>query len=227
MEFYSVVAASNQKVEPLTSFGLIWTLLFILSPHLDHGYLNPLLLTSAIVLPPVWLLLRKQKEGAFLSWVWTTAGILYIGWLLSHFVALRGLECGREWVLFALFVTFTYDTGAYFVGRALGRHRLAPGISPGKSWEGAIGGLITAIGISLLLVWLLDLPLDYGQTILLAMLVSVFGQIGDLFESMFKRNMGVKDSGKSMPGHGGFLDRMDSVVFAVVVVYYYVMLVVN
>jgi phosphatidate cytidylyltransferase len=227
LEFYNIVAASNQKVEPLTSFGLVWTLLFILSPHLDHTYLNPLLLTSAVVLPPVWLLLREQKEGAFLSWAWTVAGILYIGWLLSHFVALRGLEFGRDWVLFTLFITFTYDSAAYFVGRAWGRHRLAPSISPGKSWEGTIGGLIAAIGISLLLVWLLDLPLSYGQTIPLAILVSVFGQIGDLFESMFKRNMGVKDSGKGVPGHGGFLDRMDSVVFAVVVVYYYVILVIN
>ena len=224
LEFYKVVAASNQKVLPLTSFGLVWTLLFILSPYLDHSYLNPLLLTSAVVLPPIWLLLRDQKEGAFLSWVWTTAGILYIGWLLSHFVALRGLEFGRDWVLFALLITFTSDSAAYFVGRAWGRHRLAPDISPGKTWEGTIGGLIAAIGISLLLVWLLNLPLDYVQVIPLAIAVSVFGQIGDLFESMFKRNMGVKDSGRGLPGHGGFLDRMDSVVFAVVVVYYYVIL---
>jgi len=228
MEFYRVVAESNQKVIPITSFGLIWTLLFILSPYLDnthyYTYLTPLLLTSAVVLPPIWLLLRDQKEGAFLSWAWTTAGILYIGWLLSHFVALRGLEFGRDWVLFALFITFTSDSAAYFVGRALGRHRLAPNISPGKTWEGTTGGLIAAIGISLLLVWLLNLPINYIQAIPLTIAVSIFGQIGDLFESMFKRNMGVKDSGRGVPGHGGFLDRMDSVVFAVVVVYYYVIL---
>ncbi len=226
LEFYRVVAASNQKVLPLTSFGLVWTLLFILSPDLDHTYLNPLLLTSAVVLPPAWLLLRDQKEGAFSSWAWTVAGILYIGWLLSHFVALRGLEFGRDWVFFALFITFAYDSAAYFVGRAWGRHYLAPSISPRKTWEGAIGGISGAILVSLLLVWLLDLPpsFSYGQAVPLAILVSVFGQLGDLFESMFKRNMGVKDSGRGVPGHGGFLDRMDSMVFTGVIVYYYVIL---
>jgi phosphatidate cytidylyltransferase len=104
----------------------------------------------------------------------------------------------------------------------LGRHKLAPGISPGKTWEGAIAGVFGAIISSLLLVTLLSLPLSYGQAILLGLLVSIFGQLGDLTESLFKRNMGVKDSGRLIPGHGGVLDRMDSVVFAGIVVYYYV-----
>jgi phosphatidate cytidylyltransferase len=220
LEFYRVVETS--QVLPLTGFGLLWILLIIISPHCSWAYINPLLLTSAVVLPPIWLLARRQKEEAFLSWAWTIAGILYIGWLLSHFVALRGLEFGRDWVLFALFTTFASDSAAYFVGRAWGRHLLAPSISPKKTWEGTIGGLLTAIIASLLLVMLLDLPISYAQAIPLALAVSVFGQLGDLFESLFKRNMGVKDSGKMIPGHGGFLDRMDSIVFAGVVVYYYV-----
>ncbi len=222
LEFYRVVATSSLKVLPLTGFGLLWTLLLIISPHCSWDYINPLLLTSAVVLPPVWLLARRQKEGAFISWAWTIAGILYVGWLLSHFVALRGLESGRDWVLFALFTTFASDTTAYFVGRAWGRQHLAPSISPGKTWEGTIGGIAGAIITSLLLVMLLKLPITYTQVITLALAVSAFGQLGDLFESLFKRNMGVKDSGKTIPGHGGFLDRMDSIVFAGVVVYYYV-----
>jgi phosphatidate cytidylyltransferase len=222
LEFYRAVRTS--RVKPLTCFGLIWTLLFIISPHCSWTYINPFLLTSAVILPPLWLLARRHKEDAFTGWAWTIAGILYIGWLLSHFVALRGLESGRDWVLFALFVTFASDSAAYFIGRAWGRHPLAPDISPKKTLEGAIGGVIGAIIASLLLVMLLDLPIGYGAAILLAIAVSVFGQIGDLFESLFKRNMGVKDSGNTIPGHGGFLDRMDSVVFAGVVVYYYVIL---
>jgi phosphatidate cytidylyltransferase len=177
----------------------------------------------------IWLLLRPQKEGAFIGWAWTIAGILYVGWLLSYFVALRNvdpvnLEVGRNWVFFALFTTFGSDTTAFFVGRALGRHHLAPHISPGKTWEGAIGGVFGAIIVSLLftLPTPLSLPLGYGQAILLGLVVSIFGQLGDLTESLLKRNMGVKDSGKLLPGHGGFLDRIDSVVFAGVVVYYYV-----
>ena len=219
-EFYRLVAVS--QVLSLTSFGLLWTLLFILSPHCTYEFTVPILLTSAIALSLVWLVLRPQKEGAFLGWVWTIAGILYVGWLLSYLVALR-LDAGRNWVFFALFTTFGSDTVAYFVGRVLGRHRLAPQISPNKSWEGAIGGVSGAIIVSLLfmLPTPLSLPLSYGQAVILGLLVSVFGQFGDLAESLLKRNLGVKESGKTIPGHGGFLDRMDSVVFAGIVVYLY------
>ena len=219
-EFYRLVADS--KVPPLTYFGLIWTLLFILSPHFNYDLLIPLLLTSIVILPLIWLILRPQKELAFVRWAWTIAGILYVGWLLSHLVALRGLDAGRDWVFFALFITFASDTSAFFVGRALGRHHLAPRISPGKTWEGAVAGVFGAIMVSLLLVTLLSLPLSYWQAILLGLVVSIFGQLGDLVESLFKRNMGAKESGRSIPGHGGALDRIDSVVFAGIVVYYYV-----
>ncbi len=229
-EFYKMVAVA--KVPPLTYFGLIWTLLFILSPHFDYATLTPLLLTSAVILPLIYLLWRSRRE-AFTSWVWTIAGILYLGWLLSHFVALRGLDAGdagRNWVFFALFTTFASDTTAFFIGRVLGRHHLAPHISPGKTWEGAIAGVCGAIIVSLFFIlpklFTLPNPLylqDFAcwQAILLGVSVSIFGQLGDLIESLLKRNMGVKDSSQLIPGHGGFLDRIDSVVFAGVVVYYY------
>ncbi len=232
-EFYRMVAAS--KVSPLTYFGLIWTLLFILSPHFDYATLTPLLLTSAVILSLIWLLLHRQKEGAFIGWAWTIGGILYVGWLLSYFVALRGgyypllitKTAGRNWVFLALFTTFASDTAAFFVGRAWGKHHLAPRISPGKTWEGAIAGVFGAIIVSLLftLSTPLHLPLTYWQAILLGLLVSVFGQLGDLVESLLKRNMGVKESGTLIPGHGGFLDRIDSVVFAGIVVYYYAIMI--
>jgi len=230
-EFYRMVAVSG--VPPLTYFGLIWTLLFILSrdadllsilePYFNPDLLTPLLLTSAMVLSLIWLLLRPQKEGAFIGWAWTIAGILYVGWLLSYLVALRGLDDGRNWVFFVLFVTFASDTVAFFVGRALGRHHLAPGISPGKTWEGTVAGVFGAIIVSLffILPTPLILHISLWQAILLGFLVSVFGQCGDLVESLLKRNMGVKESGKLMPGHGGVLDRTDSIVFAGIVVYLY------
>jgi len=238
-EFYRLVAAS--KVPPLTCFGLIWTLLFILSrnsgllsilkPHFDPNLLSPLLLTSAVLLSLIWLLLRVH-EKSFVGWAWTIAGILYVGWLLSYLVALRGLDDaqtvlideGRNWVFFALFTTFASDTTAFLTGGSLGRHHLAPHISPSKTWEGAIGGVIGAIIVSLLFIILpasLSLPLNWWQAIFLGVLVSIIGQLGDLAESLFKRNMGVKDSSRLIPGHGGFLDRIDSIVFAGVVVYYY------
>ncbi len=221
-EFYRMVNPS--RVPSVAYFGLIWVLLFIVSPHLDHDFLTPLLLTSAVILSLIWLLLRQQKEGAFIGWVWTIAGIVYVGWLLSYLVALRGLDDGRNWVFFVFLATFGSDTAAFFIGRVVGRHRLAPQISPAKTWEGAIGGVLGAIIVSLLftLPTPLSLPLSYGQAILLGLLVSIFGQLGDLVESLLKRNMGVKDSGRLIPGHGGALDRIDSIVFAGIVVYYYV-----
>lgn len=232
LEFYRMVAMS--KAPPLTYFGLIWTALFILSRNSEllailESYLKPVpvtpfLLTAAVVPPLLWLLSRRQKEGAFTSWAWTIAGILYVGWLLSHLVALRGLDAGRNWVFFALFVTWASDTTAFFIGRRFGRHKLAPNISPGKTWEGTMGGILGAIIVSILFFTAtpFHLPLTYWQAIPLSILVSIFGQVGDLVESLLKRNMGVKDSGKLMPGHGGVLDRMDSIIFAGVVVYYYV-----
>ena len=232
LEFYRMVAMS--KAPPLTYFGLIWTALFILSrnsellailePRFNLSLVTPLLLTSAVVLSLIGLLSRRQKEGAFTSWAWTIAGILYVGWLLSYLVALRGLDAGRNWVFFALFTTWASDTTAFFIGRKLGRHKLAPNISPGKTWEGATGGILGAIIVSILFFTAtpFHLPLTYWQAIPLSILVSIFGQVGDLVESLLKRNMGVKDSGKLMPGHGGVLDRMDSIIFASIVVYYYV-----
>ena len=231
LEFYRMVA--NVKSPPLTYFGLVWTaflilsrnseLLSLLEVHFNPDLLTPLLLTSAVILSLIGLLLRRRKEGAFTSWVWTMAGILYIGWLLSHLVALRGLDDGRNWGFFVLFVTWVSDTTAFLIGRKFGRHKLAPNISPGKTWEGAIGGICGAIIMSILFFTRtpFQLPLAYWQAIPLSVLVSILGQVGDLTESLLKRDMGVKDSGKLMPGHGGILDRFDSVIFAGIVVYYY------
>jgi phosphatidate cytidylyltransferase len=230
-EFYRMVAAS--KSPPLTYFGLVWTALFILSrspglldfteTHLSPELVTPLLLTSALVLSLIGILIRRQKEVAFSGWVWTIAGILYIGWLLSHLVALRGLDSGRNLVFLVLFVTWVSDTTAFFVGRRFGRHKLAPTISPGKTWEGTMGGICGAVVVSILFFTptLFQLPLGAGQVILLSVAVSILGQVGDLIESLLKRNLGVKDSGRLMPGHGGVLDRIDSLILAGIVVYYY------
>jgi len=219
-EFYRLVGVSG--IHSLTVFGLFFTLLIIISPHCPSPLAAPLVVTLAVVLPLIWLVLRQRAEGAFTGWAWMVAGFLYVGWMLSFLVDLR-LEAGRNWLLFAFFTTFGSDSAAYFIGRVLGRHRLASRISPHKSWEGAIGGMMGAAAVSLLftLSTPLHIALSIGQGVVLALLVSIFGQIGDLAESLLKRNTGVKESGTAFPGHGGFLDRMDSVVFAGVVVYLY------
>ncbi len=232
LEFYRLVAAA--KARPLVAFGLLGTLLIIAVREpvitralhgLNTGLLAPLALTSVVIISLVLMLRRAGAADAFTGWAWTIAGILYVGWLTSYLVALRGLADGRDWVFFALFITFASDTAAFFVGRALGRHKLAPHISPAKTWEGAIGGLAGAGLVSLLflLPTPLALPLTWWQAGLLGSIASTAGQLGDLVESLFKRNVGVKDSGNILPGHGGALDRMDSLIFASVVVYYYVL----
>jgi phosphatidate cytidylyltransferase len=222
-EFFRITGVLKNR--PLTVFGLVWTLLFILLPHCSYAQSLPILLSSGVFLSLILLVFLPRKEGVFNHWAWMMAGILYVGWLLGILVTLR-LDSGRNWLYLALFATFASDSAAYFIGKALGRHKLAPDISPGKTREGAIAGLCGAVIISLLftLDTPLQLPLSIWQAIVLGLLVSVFGQIGDLAESLLKRNTGVKDSGTLMPGHGGLLDRMDSIVFAGVVVYYFSLL---
>lgn len=235
LEFYRLVAATG--VPPLRVFGAVWALLFVivrdpvvrlaLEPSWTQGLVIPALLTVGIVISLFCLLARKDRSAAFPAWAWTWAGILYTGWLLGYALALRDVDGGRNWVFLALLCTFGSDTAAFFVGRAFGKRKLATAISPSKTWEGAMGGLLGAAGVSLL--FLLPTPLslapqlNWWQAVALGLLVSIFGQLGDLVESLFKRNVGAKDSGRLLPGHGGVLDRMDSVVFALVVTYYWVL----
>ena len=221
-EFYRM--AGGLKVQPLTYLGMASVLLIILASHCPHPATMPFLITSVIIISLVWLLFRRPREQAFSNWAWTVAGILYIGWMLSHWVSLRDLEYGRELVFWAMFTTFASDTSAFFCGKTWGKHSLMPAISPGKTWEGAIGGLLASIVASLLLGIFLSLPFNYWQIILLGAVISTFAQLGDLVESLLKRNTGAKDSSKLLPGHGGLLDRLDSLIFTGVVVYYCVVL---
>ena len=236
IEFYRLT--KGIKAQALTVFGIIWTILLILirnpsiyarlSSYIDVEFIMPMIVTLGIAVSLVLLLGRKQKQGAFTDWSWTFAEILYVGWLLGYLVALRGLDNGRSWVFLAIFVTFGSDSAAYFIGSSFGKHKLAPTISPKKTWEGAIGGMAGAAAVSLLFLCVkpvqLTSYLNWWQLVIIALAISAVGLMGDLVESLFKRNTGVKDSGSIFPGHGGMLDRMDSIVFAVVLVYYIVVL---
>lgn len=226
-EFYRLIRHSR-GISPLFWFGLLWSSLIIISPHFTRvphfAVISPMaaLITTAVVIPLLVLLWRPGKEQAFAAWAWTVAGILYIGWLLSNCVALRNLEDGRGWLFMAILCTFASDSTAYFAGRAWGKHKLAPYVSPKKSWEGTLAGIAAAIVAGVILGYLFHLPIAWWQVVLLGFLISVFGQLGDLVKSLFKRNMEVKDSGRALPGHGGFLDRMDSLAFAGMTVYFFV-----
>jgi len=227
-EFYKM--ANFDRREPLLYLGLLWALALVLNPHYISLDVLLIVITATTLISLIYLLCRPSKEGAFRNWAWTIVGALYVGWMLSHWLSLRGLEDGRNWVYLAILTTFANDTSAYFIGRARGKHKLAPAISEGKTREGAIGGLICAILGAVVIATVLNLispfTFRYWQIILLGFLVGLFAQLGDLVESLLKRNMGVKESGNLLPGHGGILDRFDSLIFVGAVVYYYVIWVV-
>jgi phosphatidate cytidylyltransferase len=227
-EFYHI--ANLDKREPLIYLGLLYSLALVLSPHYRSPGVLPIVVTSTILISLIYLLCRPSREKAFHRWAWIIAGALYVGWMLSHWLSLRGLEDGRSWVYLAILTTFANDTGAFFIGRSIGKHKLAPTISEAKTREGAIGGLICAILGAVIIATVLNLIspfiFRYWQVMLLGFLIGLFAQLGDLVESLLKRNMGVKESGNLLPGHGGILDRFDSLIFVGAVVYYYVIWVV-
>jgi phosphatidate cytidylyltransferase len=149
-------------------------------------------------------------------------GLLYVGVLTAPLALLhRQLPDGRLWVLAALAATFSNDSGAYFSGRALGRHKLYPAISPGKTTEGAVGGLLCCVGVLFVVRATFFPALRVADCLLVAIPASILGPIGDLVESMLKRSAGAKDSGRLLPGHGGILDRLDAVLFTGAWVYVY------
>lgn len=229
---------------PRRSAGYLSVSLFIIaaalrSPRIPLDWTGFALVTSIIASLSVELP-RRNREHELLNWSLTLSGATYVGWTLAHFVLLRAIEhplvstaplhflhlrSGAAWIVVVLTITFVNDTGAYFTGRAFGKHRMAPYISPKKSWEGAGGGLVAATLAGALLVPLLGLPIPIGVGAFLGAIGSIAGQLGDLAESLIKRQVDIKDSGNIIPGHGGLLDRIDSLLFTAPVLYYMITLV--
>lgn len=228
----------HEGYHPLMLVSLALSVLFLVAAMLPQQRLALLeigLGTALLVSFPL-LFFRKKLDGAMVDWSLTLAMAIYLGWPLSFFPLLRGFDAvalhgwqlllprGAWWLLAVLFGVWGFDTGAFFTGRFLGRHKLAPRISPGKTWEGVLGGMILAITAALLFT-VGPLGLPWYLAILLGFLIGVAATIGDLAESLIKRQTHVKDSGQFIPGHGGILDRVDSLLFAVVVVYVFALLV--
>jgi phosphatidate cytidylyltransferase len=151
-------------------------------------------------------------------------GIFYVVGLVVSLPLLHRRPDGSLWVTLAIAATFVCDTGAYFAGRALGRHKLAPAVSPGKTVEGGVGGLLAALGFSFLARATFFPALTVLDCVLVGAAAGILGPIGDLTESLLKRSAGVKDSGNVLPGHGGMLDRIDAVLFVGAYVYWHVRL---
>ena len=169
-------------------------------------------------------LLRGPLPKAPTRVAFLVGGVLYCGLLLSTASGLRLREDGIGWILLALSVTWLNDTGAYAAGRAFGRHKLYPAVSPGKTWEGLAGGTLASVA-GAVLVKLVFMPrLGWVDCAAVGLCCSALGPLGDLSESMLKRAYGVKDSGKIIPGHGGLLDRVDALLFNLPFVWLYALL---
>jgi phosphatidate cytidylyltransferase len=180
------------------------------------------LLAAYLLLSGAWLVARRVLEPGLHSWL-LAAGIgAYVGWLGMHLALLRHLPDGRDWVFLVIFTTFASDSGAYALGRLIGRHPLAPRISPSKTIEGALGGLGSAAVAAVLLNRLLGPPEPIWLMVLAGLGTSAVAQLGDLAESAMKRSLSIKDAGRLVPGHGGLLDRLDSLLVAGTVLYYFV-----
>ncbi len=147
-------------------------------------------------------------------------GIFYVGFSFSHFTLLLTLPHGKSWLILLTVITVFSDSAAYFVGRYLGRHKLAPAISPGKTVEGLLGGLVGSVAAAIIVSQLAFPEVAVVKMVILTIVLSLIGVMGDLIESVIKRSMGVKDSGNILPGHGGVLDRLDSLMIATPVLFY-------
>ncbi len=199
---------------------------------------------TALVLGSLsWLLLRRETGKALMDWALTLVMSLYLAWPLSYLLALRGqgqayaftahglaTTSGTTqfwWILVVFFSVWAFDSAAFFTGRFLGKHLLAPTVSPKKTWEGVIGGTLLAMAAVFVFTRPIAGLVTWYHILALGLLISFAATVGDLAESLIKRQADVKDSGNFFWGHGGVLDRIDSLLFGGVVVYFYVVLILH
>ena len=244
-EFYRLI--EDKGAQPLVSYGLVAGAALPVVAYVGNDYHAPLLMTATLLTVMVRQLGKQQIKDSLASISGTFFGVFYVGWLFSHTVVLRQFydsviarfgrgavldlgiaeQSGIFFMIYTLTVVIWCDTGAYFAGRAYGKRKLAPKISPGKSIEGAIGGVIAGTLAGLIAKGLFDVfwpslsqALGWGAALVFGVLISLVGIVGDLVESLLKRDAAVKDTGTLLPGFGGVLDRIDAPLLAIPVMYY-------
>lgn len=222
LEFYRM--AENLDIQPQKTVGIISAILFFLIFFLAaNRFIAGKFIFFAMLIPLLTFLceLFGKSQHSFRNSAATVFGLVYIAlpFSLLNYIIIPGESGFYPWILVGIFlIIWAYDSMAYLAGSNFGRHKIFAKISPGKSWEGLFGGFIFAV-----IVGILNAVIFPGLTLLnwvaIALLVVVFGTFGDFFESKIKRETGVKDSGNILPGHGGMLDRFDSLLFAVPVIF--------
>ncbi len=218
-EYFSMI--SNMGVEGFPIEGGVLSFLLLLGFYLDLQFL----LLSAVLLLVILFttsLFRKNNVKVALDQIaYTVLGVFYIAGLGGYFLLIRNLEGGSQMVVFLLLLIWAGDAAAYYVGRHFGKRKLMPMVSPNKTVEGAIANVLgTLLAVLIIKFWFFQV-FSLTHCLIVAFICGTIGQLGDFSESLIKRNCQVKDSGSLIPGHGGFLDRIDSLLFAAPAFYYY------
>lgn len=227
-----VLILENKGFYPSLKIILFSNMIFALLCYFDRFDLVAIAFTVCSISAFLWVLCRGRQP--YIANVSTTIlGFVYTGWFPLHLLLIRGLNAqnhhgflklniqndGLGYVMLLFTIILLTDTGGYYFGKKFGKHKLAPTVSPQKTIEGTIGGTVCAVIGAVIVGHIIHLG-PY-HSVILGLLCTVFAQLGDLSESLIKRDAGVKDSGNALPGHGGFLDRTDSYVFTIPVAYYY------
>ncbi len=228
-EYVVLFRAGELQASPVIVVG--GTLLLLVFRQLNGFDSAPWVITALVLVSMTYHLVayERGRDQAGTDFAVTLAGMFYIGWLGAYFISLRNLPGGKWWILVVLSGVFLADAGAYFIGKRFGRHLLSPRLSPKKTWEGYLGGLVVGVILTALFAILWRYLAGPTSTItpwrgaLVGLVMGILPTLGDLGESMIKRQVGVKDSGNILPGHGGAFDRVDSWLWAVAIGYYLVL----
>jgi phosphatidate cytidylyltransferase len=223
MEFYEITASPIPRFVRWSGYSL--TLLLFVVFSMRQLLFAPVIIVLLASVPMTFFMLTHSEP----SEEWTmyigkaVLGPIYVGLPLAMLVLVDIRPNGKIWIFFLLTVIFANDMGAFYFGKFFGKHKLYEAVSPNKTWEGAIGGGLCSIIAALWFMYILGLPPIELKIFFLVLILSIMGQIGDLTASMLKRNHGVKDSGKILPGHGGMLDRIDGLLFAIPIQYLFLL----
>jgi len=228
----------ERGLTPYKSLAIISSLILGLNAYFQSHLFTVITITALVIVVSFAELFRKKKEEAIFHLSGTVFGVIYVGWLFSHLILLMQMpdvlepltyknifgitiRLGTSLALLPFALTWTNDSAAFFVGRKIGKNKFFPSLSPKKTWEGVIGGAIATIFAAFIYHYLYASYLSWFDCVALGIGVGIIAPIGDLVESMIKRDVKIKDAASTIPGHGGFLDRFDSLLFTAPLIYYY------
>ena len=221
-EFYGITAPRLPRTVRWCNYLL--SLILFLVIFKGEAYFIPAVIVLWALIPMTFFMLthRSSDQQETIDIAKAVFGPVYVCLPLAMLLTIDRYPNGNLWIFFLLSVIFAGDTGAFYIGRRFGKHKLYEAISPKKTWEGAIGGLLSSLVAALIFLHILPVHRLNPNILILVVALSVTAQIGDLAESMLKRNHGTKDSGRILPGHGGILDRIDGLIFSIPILYMYV-----